>query len=114
MQVETNPYIPYDMYESQQEIVIIMPLWWVKKESLNLKIEDYKLYIKGERVFIELKDNLSSIKEECYWWKLEQRIDLPAQIYFDKIHSRLTPENILEIIIPKALIPEKINVEIEN
>ena len=72
------------------------------------------LYIKGERVFIELKDNLSSIKEECYWWKLEQRIDLPAQIYFDKIHSRLTPENILEIIIPKALIPEKINVEIEN
>lgn len=114
MQLDSMPYIPYDMYESAQEIVIIMPLWGVKKETLNLKIEDYKLYIKGERVFIELKDNLSSIKEECYWWKLEQRIDLPAQIYFDKIHSRLTPENILEIIIPKALIPEKINVEVEN
>ena len=114
MQVETNPYIPYDMYESQQEIVIIMPLWWVKKESLNLKIEDYKLYIKGERVFIELKDNLSSIKEECYRWKIEQRIDLPPQIYFDKIHSKLTPENILQIIIPKALVPEKITLEIEN
>ena len=114
MLVDTNPYVPYDMYESEQEIVIIMPLWWVKKESLNLKIEDYKLLIQWKRELIDLKESLIPIKEECYWWKLEQRIDLPAQIYFDKIHSRLTPENILEIIIPKALIPEKINVEIEN
>ena len=62
MTIETNPYVPYDMYESQQEIVIIMPLWWVKKESLNLKIEDYKLLIQWERELIQLKDNLSSIK----------------------------------------------------
>lgn len=114
MQVETNPYIPYDMYESQREIVIIMPLWWVKKESLNLKIEDYKLLIEWERELIELKDNLYSIKEECYRWKIEQRIDLPPQIYFDKIHSKLTPENILQIIIPKAIVPERITLEIEN
>ena len=114
MQLDTMPYIPYDMYESAQEIVIIMPLWGVKKETLDLKIEDYKLLIKGERVLVELKDNLSSIKEECYRWRLEQRIDLPPQVYFDKIHSRLTPENILEIIIPKALVPERITVEIEN
>jgi len=114
MQIDTNPYIPYDMYESQQEIVIIMPLWWVKKESLILKIEDYKLIIKWERELIKLKDNLNPIKEECYWWTIEQRIDLPPQIYFDKIHSKLTPENILQIIIPKALVPEKITLEIEN
>jgi hypothetical protein len=39
---------------------------------------------------------------------------LPAQIYFDKIHSKLTPENILQIIIPKATVPEKIILEIEE
>jgi HSP20 family molecular chaperone IbpA len=114
MLVDTNPYVPYDMYESEQEIVIIMPLWWVKKESLNLKIEDYKLLIQWERELLNLKDSLIPIKEECYWWKLEQRIDLPPQIYFDKIHSKLTPENILQIIIPKALVPEKIVLEIEK
>ena len=114
MKIETNPYVPYDMYESQQEIVIIMPLWWVKKESLNLKIEDYKLLIQWERELINLKDNLIPVKEECYRWNLEQRIDLPPQIYFDKIHSKLTPENILQIIIPKALVPEKITWEIEK
>ena len=108
------PHIPYDMYESSQELLIIMPLGGVKKESLSLKIEDYKLLIEGERSNPEVKENLVSIREECYWGKLHQIIDLPAQIYFEKIHSKLTPENTLQIIIPKALLPEKIVVEIEE
>ena len=108
------PHIPYDMYESSQELLIIMPLGGVKKESLSLKIEDYKLLIEGERSNPEVKENRVSIREECYWGKLHQIIDLPAQIYFEKIHSKLTPENTLQIIIPKALVPEKIVVEIEE
>ena len=108
------PHIPYDMYESSQELLIIMPLGGVKKESLSLKIEDYKLLIEGERSNPEVKENLVSIREECYWGKLHQIIDLPAQIYFEKIHSKLTPENTLQIIIPKALVPEKIVVESEE
>ena len=108
------PHIPRDMYESSQELLIIMPLGGVKKESLSLKIEDYKLLIEGERSNPEVKENLVSIREECYWGKLHQIIDLPAQIYFEKIHSKLTPENTLQIIIPKALLPEKIVVEIEE
>ena len=108
------PHIPYDMYESSQELLIIMPLGGVKKESLSLKIEDYKLLIEWERSNPEVKENLVSIREECYWGKLHQIIDLPAQIYFEKIHSKLTRENTLQIIIPKALVPEKIVVEIEE
>jgi len=113
MQNEISPYIPYDMYESSQEIVIIMPLWWVKKETLSIKIEDYKLFIQWERENSALKENLLPIKEECYRGNILQRIDLPAQIYFDKIHSKLTPENILQIVIPKATVPSKIDIEIE-
>ena len=108
------PHIPYDMYESSQELLIIMPLGGVKKESLSLKIEDYKLLIEGERSNPEVKENLVPIRDECYWGKLHQIIALPAQIYFEKIHSKLTPENTLQIIIPKALVPEKIVVEIEE
>ena len=50
------PHIPYDMYESSQELLIIMPLGGVKKESLSLKIEDYKLLIEGERSNPEVKE----------------------------------------------------------
>ena len=37
---KVTPNIPYDMYESPQEVVIVLPLWWVKKESVEVKIEN--------------------------------------------------------------------------
>lgn len=107
------PRIPYDIYESPQEIVILLPLWGVKKETLKLSIKDYRLVITWERIKPKVKDNLISLKEECYRWNIEQVIDLPPQVYFDKIHSKLTPDNTLQIIVPKALIPEKISLEVE-
>ena len=50
------------MYESTQEILIIMPLGGVKKDTLSLKIEDYKLSVTGERTLPEVKENLVSEK----------------------------------------------------
>ncbi len=108
------PDIPFDVYESPQELVIILPLGGVKKNSLEVKIEDYRVVIRGVREKIKMKASFSSLKEECYWGKIEKKIDLPPQVYFDKIHSKLSPENILEIIIPKSKIPDKISLEIEK
>jgi HSP20 family molecular chaperone IbpA len=110
---EEMPTIPYDIYESPQELVLFLPLWGVKKESLSLSIKDYKLVISGERIQPMIKDNLLPLKESCYRWPIQQEIDLPPQVYFDKIHSKLSADNILQIIVPKALIPEKIALEVE-
>lgn len=107
------PRIPYDIYESPQEIVILLPLGGVKKESIKLAIKDYRLVITWERIKPKVKDNLIPLKEECYRWPITQIIDLPPQVYFDKIHSKLTPDNSLHIVVPKALIPEKIALEVE-
>ncbi len=41
-----TPNIPYDMYESPQEVVIIIPLGGVKKESVEVKIENYRILIR--------------------------------------------------------------------
>lgn len=108
------PDIPFDVYESPQEIVILMPLGWVQKESLEIKIEDYRVVIRWVRKKAHMKAAFSVLKEDCYRWKIEKKIDLPPQVYFDKIHSKLSPENTLEIIIPKSSIPEKIGVDIEK
>lgn len=106
--------IPYDIYESPNEMVIIMPLWWVQKETIKISIEDYRLVIKWSRNKINLKDDCIPLKEECYRWDIEQVLDLPPQTYFDQIHSKLTADNILQIIVPKALVPEKIQLEVER
>lgn len=107
------PSIPYDIYESPQEIVIVLPLGGVKKESLKLNIKDYRLVITWERIKPKVKEHLIPLKEECYRGPINQIIDLPPQVYFDKIHSKLTPDNTLQIIVPKALVPDKIKLEVE-
>lgn len=109
-----TPEVPYDLYESPQEILVVLPLWWVKKDSLKLNIQDYRLFIQGQRIFPPLKENLVAIKEDCYWGGISLVIDLPSQVYFDQIHSKLTPDNVLQIIIPKANIPDSIPLEIQD
>jgi HSP20 family molecular chaperone IbpA len=111
--VQEMPMIPYDIYESPQELVLFLPLGGVKKESLHLSIKNYRLVIAGERVQPMVKDNLLPLKESCYRGPICQEIDLPPQVYFDKIHSKLSSDNILQVIVPKALVPEKIQLEVE-
>ena len=105
--------IPYDIYESPTEVVIVMPLWWVKKESLELKVEDYRLVIHWVREKLELREDFIPLKEECYRWDINLVIDLPPQSYFDRIHSKLTADSILQVVIPKAIVPDHIDLEIE-
>lgn len=110
--MEQKPHIPYDIYESPQELLILLPLWWVNKKSIQITIEDYCLVIRWKRKSPTVKGSLLPLKQQCYRWTIETQIDLPPQVYFDKIHSKLSPENILEIIVPKALVPSKIAVEV--
>lgn len=105
--------IPYDVYESESEIVIIMPLWGVKKDSIQVSLEKNILNISWKRIKPELKDNLVPQKEDCYWWEFQTQVQLPLTIYFDKIKAKLTPENILLITVPKYTIPDELKLKVE-
>jgi len=107
------PEIPFDVYESPQELVIVLPLGGVKKETIDLKIEEYRVVVRWDRVPPKLKHGFVPLKEVCFWWSIEKKIDLPPQVYFDKIHSQLTAENVLYIVVPKVVMPEKIKVDID-
>lgn len=107
-----QPQIPIDLYESPKELLIIMPLGGVQKKSVEMYFDDYKLVLSGTRVQPQIKDDLIPLKQDCYRGKFTHIIDLPANIYFDRIHSKITEENILMIIIPKQITPEKIKLEI--
>jgi len=111
-----NTTIPYDIYESENEIVVILPLWWVSKESIDVKLNKNNLLIKWKRQKPELKDDLVPQKEDCYWGEFEAQIQLPLTVFFDKIKASLTAENILIITVPKYKLPEdvKLSVEILN
>jgi len=78
--------IPVDIFASPTEFVVVMPLWWVKKTSVSLK---------------------------CFWWPFHKRIELPANSYFNKIHSELSKDNILTVVVPKVFMPEELVVTIQ-
>lgn len=106
--------IPYDIYESDYEVVIILPLWWVKKESLSIRILHETLYISWQREQPVMRDDFTSIKQECFRWPIDCAIDLPPESNYKNMSSNLSKENILSIIIPKNSIPDHIDIIIEE
>ena len=106
--------IPYDIFESPKELVIIIPVAGVSQDSISLKIDQYKLHIKAMRKRPQLKDDLVPKQEKCYRGPVSLIIDLPPNIYFDRIHSKLSKDNVLSIIIPKNIIPDQIPVELDR
>ena len=106
--------IPYDIFESDIEIVVILPLWWVKQNTIDVKLDKNIITVIWNRQKPELKDNLVPQKEEAYWWEFQVDIQLPLTVFFDKIKAQLTKENILIITIPKYKLPKDLKLEVEN
>ncbi len=100
-----NIGIPMDIYESPREIVMIIPLWGVDKKSVELYFDDFQLMIKGVRTMPKLKEDLIIQQDECYRGEFTQTVSLPPYVYFDRIHSEISPDNILIITVPKSLHP---------
>ncbi len=109
----TGVQIPMDVYESPREIVIIIPLGGVQKKSVEMYFEDYKLIITGKRTQPKIKEDLLPLQQDCYRGDFQQEVQLPPHIYFDRIQSSISTENILQIIVPKSLIPEKMKVNVD-
>jgi len=105
--------IPVDLYDSPQEFVVVMPLWGVQKSSVHLYLEKDILVIIGERKVPTLKKNLTQTMGSCFRWSFQRKIKLPGSVAFDRIHSQLTSENILVVVVPKVILSEEIQVDIE-
>ncbi len=111
---DANIEIPMDVFESTQELVIIIPLGWVRRESISIFLERTTLSISWNREMPKVKESLQTIQQECFWWYFEKKIDLPTNVYFDKIQTELTKENILIVTVPKIIIPEKVKLEVRH
>lgn len=84
----------------------------MQKKSVEMYFEDYKLIISGKRNQPKIKDDLLPLQQDCYWGAFQQEVQLPPHIYFDRIQSSISAENVLQIIVPKSLIPEKMKVNV--
>lgn len=58
--------IPYDIYESQKEILIVIPLGGVQQDSIEITILEYTLHIQGHRQKPEIRPDLQAKQTKCY------------------------------------------------
>ena len=105
--------IPYDVYESDVEIVVVVPLWGVSQDSLNIFLDKNVLKISWLRKKPQLKENLVPQKEDCYWWDFELQVQLPLTVKFEEIQPILTNENILLVTVPKYKLPDQMKLEVK-
>lgn len=103
--------IPMDIYESAEEIVVVVPVWGAS--DIEASLERTTLVISWVRKPLKLKENLVPNVQDCYRWPFMTKVDLPQNVYFDKISAKLTKENILVLIVPKIIIPEKVKLQVD-
>lgn len=111
--MKNNISVPFDIYQSEMEVLVVIPLGWITKDSIKLKIHENQLVIFGIRKGIKTKENFAVLEANCYRWDINFAIDLPQDLYFKDIKSTLSPENILMVTIPKTIEPDDIFVNIE-
>jgi HSP20 family protein len=88
-----------DMYQTDEELVILSAIAGVKSEDLNLYLEGDMLFIEGERKK-PIQEGGDYFLQECYWGKFSRKIVLPVEINPEKI-SATFKDGILTIRLQK-------------
>jgi HSP20 family protein len=96
---EPEGELAVDMYQTENELVILSPIAGVKAEDLNLYLEGDMLFIEGERKK-PIEEEGEYFLQECYWGKFSRKIVLPIEINPEKISASFK-DGVLTIRIPK-------------
>jgi len=109
--LEPEGELAVDMYQTDEELVILSTIAGVKREDLNIYLEGEILFIEGERKK-PIQENGDYFLQECYWGKFSRKIVLPVEMNPEKI-SATFKDGILIIRIQKISKERKRKIKIE-
>jgi HSP20 family protein len=95
---EPEGELAVDMYQTDDEIIILSAIAGVKLEDLNLFLEGDILFIEGERK--KPSEEGEPLLQECYWGKFSRKIVLPTEINPERISASFK-DGILTIRVQK-------------
>lgn len=106
--------IPYDIYDTDEELIVIAPFGGVQKESISISVQHEIITITWKRIKPILKKEARTLQQKSYRGDVEFSIDLPPASNYKNMKSKLTKENILILTIPKNIVPDHIPIHIEE
>lgn len=97
---EDDGQLAVDVFQNDDEIVIIAPIAGVRKEDLDIAINDEMVTVKGTRKPTSVPHDDHYYLQECYWGPFSRNYILPIAVLHDKAKASLK-DGLLTITIPK-------------
>ena len=114
--IETSSWSPLvDIKEEKDCFLVIADVPGVKKEDIDISLENHVLTLKGERQFEKTEQHQGYTRRERTQGQFYRRFSLPQTADDAKITARYT-NGVLEIRIPKreAATEKKIEISVEE
>ncbi|MCB9481192.1 MAG: Hsp20/alpha crystallin family protein [Desulfobacteraceae bacterium] len=104
-----------DIYETADAIIVEIELAGVKKEDVNVEVNDNVLSIKGERKIEKEENSDNYYRRERFTGKFHRAFTIPMDVDVEKISAKFKDGVlVLEIPKPEEKKPKKINVALEE
>lgn len=91
---------PTDVYETDEELVVMLDLAAVSQDNLEIAIEDNVLHVRGRRQAPLPSNKISVYRMEIPYGDFEAHIHLPVRIVRDEVQASYE-NGLLAIRLPK-------------
>ena len=92
---------PVDLYEDKDTVTVQAELPGLKKEDINISLEDGFLTISGERKQEQKVEGAESYRTERFVGIFQRTVTLPSEVDAEKIKASYT-DGILTVTLPKS------------
>jgi len=102
-----------DVYEDKDNIVVHTELPGLKREDIDVSLQEGVLVISGERKTGEIRNEGEIRRQERFYGKFQRTLTLPAPVAADKVKAQYK-DGVLTVTVPKAeeAKPKKIDVSV--
>jgi len=109
----TNWAPALDVYEDKDNFVVHTELPGLKREDIDVSLQDGVLVISGERKTEEKRNEDEIRRQERFYGKFQRTLTLPAPVAADKVKAQYQ-DGVLTVTVPKAeeAKPKKIDVSV--
>lgn len=94
-----NPKV--NMYDKGDKILVDAELPGLKKEDIDVRVEDHRLTLRGERKEEKETKNEDYYRRECSYGSFTRSLVLPSSVATDKVEATYK-DGVLHLALPKT------------
>ncbi|WP_460596210.1 Hsp20/alpha crystallin family protein [Geomonas sp. Red276] len=95
------PYVPIDIFEDGESVVVKAEIPGMKKEDINVELTPHSVTISGQKTTERRVEEGNYFRQECSSGSFSRTCHLPVETVTDKARA-VFKDGILEVRIPKT------------